>query len=171
MTFAKNAESSRCQDANPPLTQKRKKIIQQFLKEQKIPLENPFVKEAYSHPAVDEQAFCRLFNKQTGKCSVHPVKPETCVAGPITFDINFKTGKIEWFLKKSEICRFAGVLYSDQTSFQRHLQAAKKELTQLICELEPDELRAIVKIAEPQTFKVGEDNLPEKAAVKLGLKV
>ena len=67
---------------------------------------------------------------KTGKCSVHPVKPETCVSGPITFDINFRTKKVEWFLKKSEICAFAGILYKDKAAFKDHFEVAKKELNQ-----------------------------------------
>ncbi len=159
-----------CQDAKPPLTKKRKKIIQEYLKKQKINVKKPFSKENYSYPAVDELVFCRLFGKETGKCLVHPVKPETCRAGPITFDINFSTKKIEWFLKKSEICAYAGALYGNKAAFKNHFEAAKLELTRLICELDAEELRAIVKIEEPQTFKIGEDNLPLEVVRKLGLK-
>ncbi len=101
---------------------------------------------------------------------MHTVKPETCVSGPITFDINFSTKKVEWFLKKSEICAFAGILYDNKVDFQQHFEAAKKQLTQLICQLDADELRAIVKIEEPQTFKIGEDDLPLEVIKKLGLK-
>jgi hypothetical protein len=111
-----------------------------------------------------------FFDKETEKCSVHPVKPETCVAGPVTFDINFSTRKVEWFLKKSEICAFAATLYSNKAAFRKHLEVAKKQLTRLICELNPEELRIILKIDEPQTFKIGEDDLPLEAIKKLGLK-
>jgi Fe-S-cluster containining protein len=159
-----------CQDAKPPLTENRKKIIRKFLKEKKINVQKPFAKENYSFPNVDELVYCRLFNKKTGKCSVHSVKPETCVSGPITFDINFSTKKVEWFLKKSELCAFAGILYNDKSAFVNHFDVAKKQLTQLICQLDADELLAIVKIEEPQTFKVGEDDLSPKVAKKLGLK-
>ena len=159
-----------CQDAKPPLTENRKKIIKEYLEKQKINVEKPFAKENYSYPAVDELVFCRLFSKETRKCLVHSVKPETCRAGPITFDINFSTKKIEWFLKKSEICAFAGVLYNNKAAFKDHFEVAKTELTRLICELNPEELRAIVKIAEPQTFKIGEDNLPLDVVKRLGLK-
>jgi Fe-S-cluster containining protein len=158
-----------CQDAKPPLTMNRKKIIKKYLKEQKISIEKPFAKENYSYPAVDELVFCGLFDKKTGKCSVHRIKPETCVAGPITFDINFSAKKVEWFLKKSELCAFAGALYRDKIAFKQHLAAAKKELTALICQLDAGELRAIVRIEEPQTFKVSEDDLPSEVTKKLGL--
>ncbi len=159
-----------CQDAKPPLTEKRKKIIKKYLEEQKVIIKKPFAKEKYSYPRVDEHVYCALFNKETGKCSVHPVKPETCVSGPITFDINFSTKKIEWFLKKPELCAFAGILYNDNAAFIDHFEVAKKELTILICQLNADELRAIAKIEEPQTFKVGEDDLPAQVVKKLDLK-
>ncbi|MGD0645226.1 MAG: YkgJ family cysteine cluster protein [Candidatus Bathyarchaeia archaeon] len=159
-----------CQDAKPPLTEKRKKIIKEYLEKQKTTIEKSFAKENYSYPVVDDLVFCGLFCKETGKCLVHPVKPETCQAGPITFDVNFSAKKVEWFLKKSEICAFAGVLYNNKAAFKNHFEVAKKELTQLIRELDPEELRAIVKIGEPQTFKIGEDDLPLEVIHKLGLK-
>ena len=100
---------------------------------------------------------------------MHPVKPETCVAGPVTFDLNFSNKKVEWFLKKGEICALAAMLYNNKVAFKKHFKIAKKQLTQLICELDPQELRTIVKIDEPQTFKIGEDDLPLEAIKKLGL--
>ena len=158
-----------CQDAKPPLTENRKQIIQEYLKKQKIKIAQPFTKNDYSYPTVDEEIYCRLFNKKTGKCIVHPVKPETCVSGPITFDINFKTKKVEWFLKNSDLCAYAGILYKDKAAFKDHFEVAKKQITALIKRLGADELRAIVKIDEPQTFKVGEDNLSPEVVRKLGL--
>ncbi len=114
--------------------------------------------------------FCVFFNRETGKCLVHPVKPETCRAGPVTFDVNFSTKKVEWFLKKNEVCAYAEALWGDKAAFRRHFEVAKDQLTQLICQLSPEELKAIVKIEEPQTFKIGEDDLPLEVVKKLGLK-
>jgi len=159
-----------CQDAKPPLSEKRKKIIKEYLEKQKINIGNAFAKENYSYPAVDKHVFCRLFSKDARKCMVHPVKPETCRAGPVTFDINLCTKKVEWFLKKPEICAFAGVLFSNKAAFKGHFEVAKKELTRLIHELDSEELRVIIKIEEPHTFKIGEDDLPTDVARKLGLK-
>lgn len=158
-----------CQDAKPPLSENRKKILQKYLKEQKISITEPFAKTDYSYPAIDEEVYCRLFSRQTGKCLVHPVKPETCVSGPITFDINFKTKKVEWFLKTSSLCAYAGDLFKNKAAFKKHFEAAKKQITALIKQLDSNELRAIVKIDEPQTFKVGEDDLPLDVIKKLGL--
>ena len=53
---------------------------------------------------------------------VHSVKPETCVAGPITFDINLHKGIVEFFLKKPEICAYAGVLFKDKPALKEHTQ-------------------------------------------------
>lgn len=158
-----------CQDAKPPLSEKRKKIISEHLQKRKINFKTLFAKERYSYPAEDEEVYCLLFNKKTGKCMVHPVKPETCVSGPITFDINFKTKKVEWFLKKSEICAYAGLLFNDKAAFSKHFNEAKKQIITLIDELSPEELRAIVTVEEPQTFKVDEDDLSPEAVKKLGL--
>jgi hypothetical protein len=158
-----------CQDAKPPLSENRKKILREYLKKQKINVAEPFAKNVYSFPAVDEEIYCKLFSRQTGKCMVHPVKPETCVSGPITFDINFKTKKVEWFLKTSELCAYAGSLYKNKAAFKKHFEVAKKQITTLIEQLSADELRAIVKIDEPQTFKIGEDDLPSEMIKKFGL--
>jgi len=155
-----------CQDANPPLSAQREKSISNFLTEQKISVKNAFVHEGYAHPAADSHCICVFFNKKTKRCSIHQVKPETCKAGPITFDINLKTGKVEWFLKKREICAFAGELHDDKEAFKTHFEAGESELMRLISELDVDSLRAILKIEEPQTVKVGEANLPKEILEK-----
>ena len=63
-------------------------------------------------------------------------------------------------MKKSEICAYAGELYKNKAAFKDHFEVAKKEIMRLIKELDADELRELMKIDEPQTFKVGEDDLP-----------
>jgi Fe-S-cluster containining protein len=162
-------KSTCCKDAKPPLTKNRQKIIKEYLKKQKIHIEKPFSHEQYSYPAVDKLGFCVFYDKRMGKCRVHPVKPETCRAGPVTFDINRRTGKVEWYLKKPEICAFAGILYRNTASFEGHFEVAKAKLLRLICELDAEALWAILAIEEPQTFKVGEDILPKEAVGKLDL--
>ena len=159
-----------CQDAKPPLTEERKKIIREYLARQEVRVRNPFAKASYSYPKVDELLFCGFLDKKTGKCLVHPVKPETCRAGPVTFDINFCERKIEWFLKKSEICEYAASLYLNKEAFKKHFEVAKEQLTRLICELDIEELRTIVMIDEPNTFKIGEDDLPREVVGKLDKK-
>lgn len=158
-----------CYDAKPPVSEGRKKIIKEYLQKQKVPYEVPFAKENYSYPSVDETLLCKFNSKDTKKCIIHSVKPETCRAGPITFDINFKTRKVEYFLKKSVICAYAGELYKNKSVFKDHYEVAKIEIMRLIKELDADELRALMKIEEPETFKVGEEDLPLDVVKKLGL--
>jgi Fe-S-cluster containining protein len=156
-----------CQGANPPLTNSRKKTIETYLDEKEVFFRSFFVQEDYAHPAADAEDFCMLYSRENGKCRVHPVKPETCRAGPITFDIDLKTGKIEWFLKKSEICALAGILYENPVQFKEHFEVAKVEIMRLVCELDSVALRALLRIPEPQTFKIGENELPQNVLNKL----
>ncbi len=158
-----------CQDAKPPLTLKRQKIIKDYLEKHKFHIENPFLSEQYSFPSFDKPGLCLFYDKKTGKCLVHQVKPETCRAGPVTFDINCQTGKVEWYLKKPEICALAKVLCENRDLFREHFKVAREEILQLVCELDAEALRAILKIEEPQTFKIGENALPKEVLDKLGL--
>jgi Fe-S-cluster containining protein len=158
-----------CQDANPPLTRQRLNILLEYCKEQNIPVQNSFGGKDYVHPASDVGGICVFYDNQTKRCKVHPVKPETCRAGPVTFDINLKTRKVEFYLKKGEICGLAQLLYENPKSLGKHLEPAKKEIMRLISELDTDSLAAILKIPEPQTFKITESNLPKKTAQKLGI--
>ena len=153
-----------CQDAKPPITNERKRIIEEYLKKERISIEYPFVQAEYCFPAVDERGFCIFYHKQTKKCLVHSVKPETCKAGPITFDINRRTQKVEWFLKTAALCSFAERLYQNDTQFKAHFNVAKAEILRLIQGLDAEALRAILRIEEPQTFKIGEEALPDEAA-------
>jgi Fe-S-cluster containining protein len=156
-----------CQNARPPITRKRRKIIENYLAAQGLKIEKPFENTNYAFLRETSEGFCILFDKETGKCLVHSVKPETCVAGPITFDINLQTGKIEWFLKSENICSLAGMLYEDKEALEKHLSSAKKELQTFVHEFGAKELCAILKIEEPETFKIGEDSLSPEILEKV----
>jgi Fe-S-cluster containining protein len=162
-----HCKSGCCQGVKPPLTLKRKKLIRNYLKEQKIRVNHPFTNEAYSFPAEDKLGFCVFYCKDTRKCLVHPVKPETCRAGPITFDINRRTQKVEWYLKTAEVCALAQALHGNDAAFRAHFEAAKAQLLRLICALDSEALKAILKIEEPQTVKIGEDDLPTEVTATL----
>ena len=164
-------KASCCQDAKPPLTNERKKIIRDYLKNHGISIKQPFAKAGYSHPAVDAAGFCVFYNKATKKCLVHQVKPETCKAGPITFDVNCNTEKLEWFLKTGEICIFAPKLYQNRERFVEHFKVARAEILRLICKLDTEALQTVLKVEEPQTFKLSEEDLPEEVAKKLKVKI
>jgi Fe-S-cluster containining protein len=144
-----------CHETTPPITIKRMKAIEDFLKERGIEVQDPFVKTNYVFPRLDEDGYCVFHDTKTRKCIVHPVKPETCVAGPITFDVNKNTGTIEWFIKMEKICPLAGRVFEDKTLLKSHVESAKKEMNRLIRELDSKELDAILKKDEPETFKIG----------------
>lgn len=128
---------------------------------------DPFENAEYAFPRETQDGYCIFFDKTTKKCRIHSVKPETCVAGPITFDINKQTGKLEWFLKTEKICPLAGALYRDEESFEKHAKSAKNEVLSLVQDLDSEALRAILSIEEPDTFKIGEDILPSKVVAEL----
>lgn len=158
-----------CQDARPPLTKERICAIEEYLRSAGKVVNRFFIYSDYSFPSIDTDNFCIFYNKITKLCQIHVVKPETCRAGPVTFDINRNTRKVEWFLKTREVCLFAGKLFDTPKKFNEHFEIAKKELMRLICDLDSESLRAILTRDEPHTFKIGEDPLPKEVLVKLGL--
>jgi len=163
-----NCPISCCVGARPPVTSKRKTIIKNYLKATGLAIENAFEeKNLYTFPKETKGNQCIFLDKNTKKCQIHSVKPETCVAGPITFDINLKTGKIEWFLKTEKICPLAGALYRDKPKLQSHLASARRELLKLVHDLDARALQVILKIEEPDTFKIEEEDLDPEVLRKL----
>jgi hypothetical protein len=118
-------------------------------------------------PREDDDGYCIFLERKNGMCTIQLVKPETCVAGPITFDINSKTKRIEWYLKIDEICPLAGLLRSNEERLARYLQSIKGEVLCLVNELDPEALRSILKIQEPKTVKIDEDVVQEIIIKKL----
>lgn len=156
-----------CRDARPPLTETRMRIIEEYLETHGIRIEKPFMQAGYAFPREDHEGYCIFYDRASKKCRIHQVKPETCVAGPITFDINKNSGKIEWYLKFEEICPLAGAMYRDKDALREHLQTAKREIMRLVRELPPEALRTILKREEPETFKIDEDDVEEAILSKL----
>ena len=151
-----------CQDVKPAVTNQRKKIIENHLKIKGLKISAPFKREEYLFSKATEEGLCIFLDKATKQCIIQPVKPEICVAYPITFDINRKTNTIEWYLKIEKSCPLAGVLISDKSALSQHLNVAKTELIPMVQQLGKDELDKILTIEELDTFKIGEDRLPEK---------
>lgn len=164
-----SCEHSCCQDAKPPLTRERMTIIANYLISHGGASDNVFAHSSYSFPSVVSDEFCAFYDKTTKLCKVHLVKPETCRAGPITFDVNRATKKLEWFLKTREICSFAGELWENPSKLAEHLGIAKEQITKLICKLDTEALETILSREEPQTLKIGEDALPKSVLAKLSL--
>lgn len=161
-----NCKHSCCQDAKPPLTKERMTIITEYLRDHEKAANNVFARSGYYFPSVDSDEFCVFYDKTTKVCQVHKVKPETCRAGPITFDINRATRKVEWFLKTRELCPFAGKLLDDRRKLADHLEFAKEEIMRLIVGLDSEALETILAREEPQTFKIEEDFLPKSVLTK-----
>jgi len=151
-----------CRNARPPLTRRRKRRIDAYLAAHGLSIDHPFVRRAYTFPRETSEGVCVFLEEESRRCLIHPVKPETCVAGPITFDINLHTGNVEWFLKSENICPLAGVLYHDKRTLETHLNHAKHELQTLIHELNPEELFVLLQIEESDTFKIGEAPLSRR---------
>ena len=96
-----------CFEARPPLTQNRIDIL---LAKGVSPESIEFA--GYKRLKLKRDGFCALF--ENGMCSVHSIKPETCVAGPFTFDMQGDILQI--FLKKESIpfdALFTGVQAED----------------------------------------------------------
>ena len=156
-----------CLGTRPPLSSKRRKIIEKYLKERTILIENPFVQEAYFYPRENVEGYCIFHNQKTRRCLIHPVKPETCVAGPVTFDLDKRKGKVEWYIKMERICSLAGVVYRDEVLLRKHVKAAEREILRLVKELDAEALNAILAKEEPETFKIGEDDVSKEVLDKL----
>lgn len=156
-----------CIDAAPPITDERQRTIAKFLKEKEISIEGAFVRTNYTFARVEAKGRCVFLDEKAGRCKVHSVKPETCVAGPITFDVNGRTGKIEWYMKMEKICSLAGIVYRDKKLLQKHLASAKREILRLVQQLDSSDLKAILKRDEPETFKIDEDKINEEILRKL----
>jgi hypothetical protein len=136
-------------------------MIDDFLREQQIPLHNwlDSTTRSYRFPQETNDGDCVFFNKAHRTCRIHPVKPETCRAGPITFDVDFSRRCIEWFVKPGSECSVADSLRQEPLAFYQYLKMAKTVLMQLIRELDQQALQALVTIDEPTVLKIGEDPL------------
>jgi Fe-S-cluster containining protein len=146
-----------CFGTRPPITPERRKTIEAYLKREHIPIADAFAKTEYVFPREKPDGYCVFCDAKAGKCLVHPVKPETCVAGPITFDMNKRSGRVEYYIKMEKICQLAAVVYRDKELLEKHLESAKKEIVRLVDGLTREQLEAILKKDESETFKIDED--------------
>lgn len=156
-----------CTGVRPPLTLGRQREIREYVKTNGIAAEDLFEKSTYVFPREKKDGRCIFLDESTKRCKIHPVKPETCVAGPITFNVNAETGKIEWFLKKDKICHLAEPLHKDKEEYRKHVRSAKKEILRLLHGLDANALRALLAVEEPDTVKVGENKAPLDILAKL----
>jgi hypothetical protein len=116
-----------------------------------VPLTS-FETNGYTRLKTKENGECIL--STNGKCSIHAIKPETCRAGPFTFDVKGDT--IEIYLKHERICPMVRLLKEIPEAYQQQYESAIGSITHLVRNLTQDELDAICLIEEPETEKVAE---------------
>jgi hypothetical protein len=88
------------------------------------------------------------------KCRVHAYKPETCRAGPFTFDVHH--GMIVMYLKRETLCPVVRLLKESPEAYQQQYKRAVQGITHLVQNLTDDEISAVCQIDEPETEKVAE---------------
>lgn len=142
-----------CIDARPPLAKKRAEMLIS------AGLSPDDIEHAgYSRLRARDDGSCVLF--ENGRCRLHHIKPETCSAGPFTFDV--VDGMLEIYLKRESICPLAGYLLNDREAYERQLKLAVEKILDLVENLREDELAAVLEIEEPETFKVMEIDLNDR---------
>ncbi|WP_019178171.1 YkgJ family cysteine cluster protein [Methanomassiliicoccus luminyensis] len=144
-----------CYYARPPLTEERISIL----------LENgmtfdDIVFGSYRKLDCKPTGFCVGY--RDGKCRVQGVKPETCVAGPFTFDV--REDKLEIYLKKERMCDLVAFLRNNPEVYQEQYDLAVQNIQNLVKNLPREELEEVCKVEEPDTVKVGEYPLSEVLA-------
>jgi uncharacterized protein len=141
-----------CFEARPPLSQERIDIL----------LKNGVAEDAvefagYKRLRLKKDGFCLLFQK--GKCSIHSIKPETCVAGPFTFDIIDNVLQI--FLKRESICPMVRFLKANRKAYDGLFETSVEMIMHLVNSVPAAEMAEILKIEEPETDLVAEIRLTD----------
>ncbi|GAB6266444.1 YkgJ family cysteine cluster protein [Methanothrix soehngenii] len=141
-----------CFEARPPLSQKRIDML----------MENGVSADAiefvgYKRLRLRQDGFCVLF--RDGKCSIHDIKPETCVAGPFTFDI--EGDMLQIFLKRESICPMVRFLRANRKAYDALFETSVEKIMDLIRSVPEEEMAQILQIDEPQTDLVAEIRLED----------
>jgi uncharacterized protein len=136
-----------CHDAHPPISEH---CYERLLSEG-IPRDF-FEKDGYRRMKTRPDGTCVCW--KDGKCSIHTIKPETCRAGPFTFDV--RGDVIEIFLKFESICPIVRLLKETPEAYHQQYSVAVRNITHLVANLPDDELAVICAIDEPETEKVAE---------------
>jgi Fe-S-cluster containining protein len=111
----------------------------------------------YKRLRLRQDGFCVLF--RDGKCSIHDIKPETCVAGPFTFDI--KGDMLQIFLKRESICPMVRFLRANRKAYDALFETSVEKIMDLIRSVPEEEMAQILQIDEPQTDLVAEIRLED----------
>jgi len=111
----------------------------------------------YKRLCLRQDGFCVLF--RDGKCSIHDIKPETCVAGPFTFDI--EDDMLQIFLKRESICPMVRFLRANRKAYDALFETSVEKIMDLIRSVPEEEMAQILQIDEPQTDLVAEIRLED----------
>jgi len=111
----------------------------------------------YKRLRLRRDGFCVLF--RDGKCSIHDIKPETCVAGPFTFDI--KGDMLQIFLKRESICPMVRFLRANRKAYDALFETSVEKIMDLMRSVPEEEMAQILQIDEPQTDLVAEIRLED----------
>jgi len=136
-----------CHEAHPPLSPAR---LAEF-RARGVPLSVAEF-DGYTRMKSHDDGMCIMCSG--GKCRVHAFKPETCVAGPFTFEVQDHT--LHLFLKHESICPLVPYLKADGDAYAAQFRIAVKSLMALVRSLPCDELEVINRIPEPETELVAE---------------
>lgn len=145
-------EGGCCFEARPPLTKER---IDTLLAGGVSPEQVEFA--GYHRLRLKPDGFCVLFEE--GRCSIHSIKPETCVAGPFTFDM--KGSILQIFLKKESICPMVRLLKENKEIYDGLFEISVGKIVELVKALPGPELEEVLKIEEPETELVAEIRLKD----------
>jgi hypothetical protein len=88
------------------------------------------------------------------RCTCHGIKPETCRAGPFTFDVDGTAIRI--FLKHASICPLVPLLKEEPGAYCQQYERAAENIAHLVTHLSDEEIEAINRIDEPDTELVAE---------------
>lgn len=141
-----------CYFAKPPLTEERISIL----------LENgmtfdDILFQSYRKLDCKSTGFCVGY--KDGRCTVQGVKPETCVAGPFTFDV--RGDMLEIYIKKERLCEMVTFLRENPEVYREQYELALQNIEYLIRSLPKEELDEVLKVEEDSTDKVAEVPLRE----------
>jgi hypothetical protein len=136
-----------CNDAHPPISEH---CYRRLLAEG-VP-GDAFERKGYRYLRTRRDGTCTF--RTGGKCAIHTIKPETCRAGPFTFDV--KGDVIEIFLKFEKICPIVCLFKEVPEAYEQQYTLAVKNITHLVSNLTDEEINVICRIEESETEKVAE---------------
>jgi uncharacterized protein len=131
-----------CIGANPPLCTERIETI---------------LSHGDYRDRIEHKGYRRIRTKENGECSmlehglcrIHAFKPETCLAGPFTFDVT--ADNLAIYLKQDAICPLVPHLKANREMYDQQFRRAVDQISYLVCRLPEAELQVISSIPEDET--------------------